>query len=460
MGRSLSEVLQDPLVLKDLLENPDTFSFKEAPTLILTMVSYPPHTFLNSEDTDSETVRAGIPTNFPIAGPMAYILQILKTSMNFTYRQILPPDGGFGVKTPTGNWTGMVGQLVRKEADVCLGPMQVIQSRTEFIDYTMPFSFGTLSLMAARGSATIDPWSFVLPLNGDVWMALFVAMLVVSILHATFQRLMQPRANWFVLFGEALFDYSQPPMGNSIEKEIRNWQRPLFGAWLFTAFLLNASYEGTLRSMMALKYIPHPVQTVQDVIQNPNMKIIVMHRTSYTDVMSKVPSGDVRLLDDAGKAGRYVDRNIGDFMNYYDLVLRGDHVQIFDVITSLRYFALYFSNTGRCDFYIAKEKFIPTMYGMTLQKKSPLTDAFNARIIRVFEAGLYNQWTKREVDNYTACLNPPIKVTSQDPIAFKNIWVTYRFVDHPTHLSDYCNVCNVHAATVRLPPFTSKELFA
>ncbi|XP_068229728.1 glutamate receptor ionotropic, delta-2-like [Palaemon carinicauda] len=423
MSRSLTEVLKDPHVLEDLLDHPETFSFKEAPNLVFTMVSYPPHTFLKKKDMTSSTVLAGIPTNFPIAGPMSHVLEILSTSINFTYKQVVPPDGGFGVQVPNGSWTGMVGQLVEKQVDAALGPLQVIHSRSRYIDYTMPFSFGTLSITAPRGSAQVDPWSFLYPLTVYVWAGFLTTLVVVSLIQASFERLTTSKTNWLFLFGNALFHYAQTPMGNSIPKmRLKSWQRPLFGGWIFMALLLNTSYDGNLRALMALRHIPQPFRTVDDVVKDTSTKIIIEKRTSYTDVLSKVPSGDVRALDDAGNAGRYVDRKIGDFMLYYNLVLRGDHVQIFDVITSLRYFAQYFSLTGRCDFYIAKEKFIPTMYGMILQKRSPLTNAFNARLIRIFEAGLYYQWTVREVDNYTACLNPPTKVTHQDPLGFANIW--------------------------------------
>ncbi|XP_064098225.1 probable glutamate receptor [Macrobrachium nipponense] len=347
MGRSLAEVLKDPHVLKALLKDPESFSFKEAPTLLFTMVSYPPHTFIKKEDMTTPTVLAGIPTNFPIAGPMSYMLEILATSINFTYKQVVPPDGGFGVQVPNGSWTGMVGQLVGKQVDAALGPLQVIHSRSTYIDYTMPFSFGTLSIMGARGSAQVDPWSFLYPLTGTVWAGFFITLLVLSLLDATFERITNSESSWILTFGRALFQYAQTTMGNAKNKlRLRGWQRPLFGGWLFMALLLNTSYDGNLRALMALTIIPQPFQTVKDVVQSTSTKIIIEKRTSYTDVLSKVPSGDVRALDDAGSAGRYVDRKIGDFMLYYDLVLRGDHVQIFDVITSLRYFAQYFSQTG------------------------------------------------------------------------------------------------------------------
>ena len=38
--------------------------------------------------------------------------------MNFTYTLRKPPDGAWGSKRSDGSWTGMIGELHRKNADM------------------------------------------------------------------------------------------------------------------------------------------------------------------------------------------------------------------------------------------------------------------------------------------------------------------------------------------------------
>ncbi|XP_064103678.1 probable glutamate receptor isoform X2 [Macrobrachium nipponense] len=387
------------------------------------MVSWPTHTQLRLEDMNSAVVLAGIPTNFPIAGPMSYVLEILSTTLNFTYKQVVPPDVSWGVRSPNGTWSGMVRQVLEKEVDMALGPFQVIESRNQVIDFSTPFFFDTLSFMVARGSDKIDPWGFLMPFNPNVWGAFFLCLLAICLAHFACDLTQNPPTNLAHRFGSVVMDYIRPPMNQAIRKKVtKNWHRPLLGSWTILALLLNFSYEGNLRSLMALRYIPHPIQTVRDAIEATNRKLIIEHRTSFTDILGRIPSGDLRNLDDQGKAGRYVDLKMRDFMSYYPLVRDKGSIQIFDVTTSLLYFSEYFSMTGRCDFYIAKEKFIPTMYAMVNQKNSPLTPAINARIRRIVESGLYNYWVFRNSNNITACANPPMTIVLMDPIGIGSIW--------------------------------------
>jgi hypothetical protein len=45
---------------------------------------------------------------------------MIKDDLNFTYELYLVPDGKFGAMEQTGNWNGMIGQLVSGEADIAL----------------------------------------------------------------------------------------------------------------------------------------------------------------------------------------------------------------------------------------------------------------------------------------------------------------------------------------------------
>ena len=38
--------------------------------------------------------------------------------MNFTYSLKKPKDGAYGSRNANGSWTGMIGSLVNKEADI------------------------------------------------------------------------------------------------------------------------------------------------------------------------------------------------------------------------------------------------------------------------------------------------------------------------------------------------------
>ena len=77
------------------------------------------------------------------------LLEMIREDLNFTYDIYLVPDGKFGAMEQTGNWNGMIGQLVSGEADIALGPISVIAERETDIDFTVSFYdlVGTTILM-------------------------------------------------------------------------------------------------------------------------------------------------------------------------------------------------------------------------------------------------------------------------------------------------------------------------
>ncbi|KAK7068943.1 hypothetical protein SK128_006015 [Halocaridina rubra] len=173
---------------------------------------------------------------------------------------------------------------------------------------------------------------------------------------------------------------------------------------------------------MALRHIPHPVQNLRELLDNSHYKIIFEPDTAYLTTIKNVPSGEIKELNDLSTSGRFVYLRTRDFPSYSYLIRNGDHVQIFDTVTAMGFMAQGFSESGRCDFYWAKQAFLPFMYGMIGQKYSPLTPAINARLSRLFEAGLYNYWLSNQVPNITACVNTPTKVTMKEAIGINNIW--------------------------------------
>ncbi|KAK7068944.1 hypothetical protein SK128_006016 [Halocaridina rubra] len=165
MSQPLSEILKDPKILKQLEENPGSFRFRDGASLVITMQFWPPHTILLQKDIKAKLGTEAIPTTFPVFGPMSKVLEVLSSSLNFTYKQLRPLDGSWGSMAANGTWSGMVGQVVRKEADLGLGPFAITQKRFRAIDLTIPIQYDTLGILVGKGSPSIDPWGFVLPMT-------------------------------------------------------------------------------------------------------------------------------------------------------------------------------------------------------------------------------------------------------------------------------------------------------
>ncbi|XP_063884804.1 uncharacterized protein LOC135113493 [Scylla paramamosain] len=117
-----------------------------------------------------------------VTGSMDETVKYLAQAMNFTYRYVLSPERTFGSRLPNGSWTGMMGMVVREEAQFATGPFSLSPVRVSAADYTVPFWTGSLKIVGGLGGVRIDQWGFLLPLTFLVWVCTLAALLGVLVL--------------------------------------------------------------------------------------------------------------------------------------------------------------------------------------------------------------------------------------------------------------------------------------
>ncbi|KAK3886695.1 hypothetical protein Pcinc_009161 [Petrolisthes cinctipes] len=157
------------------------------------------------------------------------------------------------------------------------------------------------------------------------------------------------------------------------------WKRLVLGTWMLTTLVLTRSYSGNLMSLLAVRYIPMPVQSLQDIIDQP-VNLLMMRGSAQVQTILEADSGILRRIASLQQAGRFEfydgREREGKLLN---LVRRGGYVDIGEETGTLRVISQYFSKTGRCDFYLARDKLLPMMSSMAGAKNSPLVVALSER---------------------------------------------------------------------------------
>ncbi len=80
-------------------------------------------------------------------GYCADLTKKLSEIVNFTYEIREVRDNKYGAKDSNGNWDGMVGEIVRKEADLAVGSLTISSQRERAIAFSMPFMNIGISIM-------------------------------------------------------------------------------------------------------------------------------------------------------------------------------------------------------------------------------------------------------------------------------------------------------------------------
>ncbi|XP_069991994.1 probable glutamate receptor [Penaeus vannamei] len=471
---SLNDILKKPDVLSRVRNHPDTFRFTEEVSLVVTGGHWPPHLLV----TEGEE-----PGTFSMEGPMFSLLEALAEAMNFSYTLTRPPDGYWGAPLANGTWTGMVGQIHRKEADLALGPFALTEARAEAATMTKAVFFDKLCIIGGRGRPESDPWGFLLPLAPAVWLALLLGMLLTC---ASFAALGEGGAEDRGLLRAAgvLFMHVRSLLQQGLRRDVQPARaRLVVGGWLLAAMLVTWSYSGNLASLLTVRHVAQPVQGLGDIVGSEDTVVVMEPDTAFTELFAKTESKILRQIDDLKRIDRML---YFPFEYFYELmdddVRGGDCVIITTVVSADLLFGEFFTNTGgvfvcgcvvvvveivnnnprtltsrpknltkvkpkektnpvcgflwpkgvgicgtsrwkcQCDFYKAREEFLPIDLGMLVQKDMPLVGAINSRVHRIVETGLYDRWVSDAIVNSTACTAVPSVITVQEPLSVNSVW--------------------------------------
>src|SRR5699024_5671367 len=114
------------------------------------------------------------------------LANLIAERLNISYEMHLVKDGKYGSynKNTDGPkvWNGMVGELMRHEADIAIAPLTITSGREEVIDFTKPFMSLSISIMIKKPTKK-NPgiFSFMDPLSSEIWMCIILSYVGVSV---------------------------------------------------------------------------------------------------------------------------------------------------------------------------------------------------------------------------------------------------------------------------------------
>nr|XP_026694371.1 glutamate receptor ionotropic, kainate 2-like isoform X3 [Ciona intestinalis] len=111
----------------------------------------------------------------------------LQEDIGFTYEVLTMPSGVFGARDPlSGQWNGLIGQIVDGLADIAVGPFTLTAERSKAVDFTEVFYKTNLKyiidIQAAGGMMSgYDRYGFLRPFTWTLWLVIAICVLVVGI---------------------------------------------------------------------------------------------------------------------------------------------------------------------------------------------------------------------------------------------------------------------------------------
>uniref|UniRef100_A0A3P8VD99 Glutamate receptor n=2 Tax=Cynoglossus semilaevis TaxID=244447 RepID=A0A3P8VD99_CYNSE len=324
------------------------------------------------------------------------ILKKIAKMVKFTYDLYLVTNGKHGKKV-NGTWNGMVGEVVLKNAHMAVGSLTINEERSEVIDFSVPFIETGISVMVSRSNGTVSPSAFLEPFSADVWVMMFVMLLIVSAVAVFVFEYFSPvgynrcladgrepggpsftigKAVW-LLWG-LVFNNSVP-----VQNPKGTTSKIMVSVWAFFAVIFLASYTANLAAFMIQEEYVDQVSGLSDKkFQKPN-------EFSPPFRFGTVPNGSTE---------RNIRNNYRDMHSY----MTSFHQKNVDE-------ALYSLKTGKLDAFIydaavlnymagrdegcklvtigSGKVFASTGYGIAIQKDSGWKRAVDLAILMLFGDG-------------------------------------------------------------------------
>ncbi|UYV60186.1 GRIA2 [Cordylochernes scorpioides] len=215
------------------------------------------------------------------------LADLIADHLKFTYILKLVNDskyGGVNSNVP-GGWNGMVGELIRKEADIAIAPLTITSAREKVIDFTKPFMSLGISIMIKKPiNQKPGVFSFMNPLSEEIWMCIIFAYVGVSVVLFLVSRFSPhewryeenyegPSAsNDFSLHNSLWFS-----LGAFMQQGCDICPRSIAGrivgsVWWFFTLIIISSYTANLAAFLTMERMVTPINSADDLAKQTEVE--------------------------------------------------------------------------------------------------------------------------------------------------------------------------------------------
>ncbi|XP_032374502.1 glutamate receptor ionotropic, kainate 5 isoform X2 [Etheostoma spectabile] len=221
------------------------------------------------------------------------MLKELADSLKFSFKIKLVDDGLYGAPEPNGSWTGMVGELINRKADLAVAGFTITSEREKVIDFSKPFmTLGISILYRVQLSRKPGYFSFLDPFSPAVWLFMLLAYLAVSCVLFLAARLSP--YEWYnphpCLRDRRDILENQYTLGNSLWFPIGGFMqqgseimpralstRCVSGVWWAFTLIIISSYTANLAAFLTVQRMEVPIESPDDLADQTNIEYGTIH---------------------------------------------------------------------------------------------------------------------------------------------------------------------------------------
>ncbi|XP_045024645.1 glutamate receptor ionotropic, kainate 2 isoform X1 [Daphnia magna] len=337
------------------------------------------------------------------------LIKEISRLVGFNYTIRLAPEAKYGISDPkTGEWNGIVRELMDRKADLAIGSMTINYARESVIDFTKPFMNLGLSIMfkvPSKPPARI--FSFMKPLTLDIWLYVLLAYALVSITMFLVSRFSPYEwHNPYPCVADPTVIRNQFSLGNSFWFTVGTLMqqgsdlnpkaastRIVGSIWWFFTLIIISSYTANLAAFLTVERMASPIESAQDLAEQREISYGILESGS---TMTFFRDSKIETYQ---KMWRFMEnKKPSVFVSTYEegirRVLEGNYAFLMES-TTLDYFVHRNCNLTQIGGLLDSK-----YYGIATPIGSPWRDRISLAILELQEKGviyqLYSKWWKNK----------------------------------------------------------------
>lgn len=360
----------------------------------------PPHLVVSTVEHAPYVMREDPRNPDEYSGFVKELLDAIADKAKFTYNFNLTKDHTFGSQTING-WSGVIGDVVKKNADIGAGAITVTPARESVVDFSKPFMTDSVNLLVYKPTWFDLGLSYLTrPFSSDYWAVVIIAFLLVGLMFWLIGKFSpyewgniaadrDPRGakNAFSLRNSYLFAISTLTW-QGFREPPRSWSGRLLAAiwWIFVLFTLLAYTANLTAFMLARKEMLPDMKfkTYEDLVSATDISTGVLQGGSTHMALRDSRSSTLRnlytLMD---KRHTYED-------SYKEGALHvkgaeGSFVMMMEASSGLYYAGQH------CELMVYGEDLFPTSMAFPMPQGSVWRVKFNDAIAELKADGIVDQ---------------------------------------------------------------------
>lgn len=374
------------------------FATNQRPLIVTTLVNEP---FTMTKASSSP--KSG---NEEFEGYAMDLIKELSLLLNFEFEIRICKDGLYGIEDDEGNWNGMIGEVIRGEADIAVADLTITGKREKAVDFTLPFMTTGVSILFMKpAKAESSLFGFLSPFTISVWIYLLLTTALISLIFFICGRLSpyewdnpfpckedQPilmnecsvkNSFWFTVG-------SLMQQGSDVAPKAMS-TRIIGGIWYFFTLIMVASYTANLAAFLTIEVVSYPFNNIEELAAQTKIGYGCTKSGSTRTTFKDSPNPTLRKLV------KYMEDNPRMFAANNEegkaRVLKGNYAYFMES-RGIEHTVERICNVTQIGGLLDNKG-----YGIATRKNSPIRHDLSRGILKLQEMGtlhiLYERWWKQ-----------------------------------------------------------------